>query len=63
MLEAGGSTFESEIWMDLLELQSAFGRPNLLSSMTIHMDSPTKYDAIETRLEKGDEFKNAALDV
>jgi putative ABC transport system permease protein len=63
VLEANGSTFESEIWMDLVELQSAFGRPNLLSSMTIHMDSPTKYDGIETRLEKGEEFKNAALDV
>lgn len=61
-LEAGGSTFESEIWMDIVELQSAFGRPNLLSSMTVRLDSPTRYDALETRLEKGEEFKNAALD-
>ncbi len=62
-LEAGGSTFESEVWMDIVELQSAFGRPNLLSSMTITLDSPTRYDALETRLEKGEEFKDAALDV
>jgi ABC-type lipoprotein release transport system permease subunit len=40
VFEAGGSSFESEIWADLDQVRSAFGREGIASSVTVRLDSP-----------------------
>ncbi len=45
VFESGGSSFESEVWVDVETLRSSFGREGVFSSLTIALESPTKYDA------------------
>jgi putative ABC transport system permease protein len=51
VFESGGSSFESEVWVDLETLRTTFGREGLFSSMTVILESPTKYDAFEAYIE------------
>lgn len=60
VFEAGGSSFESEIWADVETVRSSFGRDNLVSSVTVQLDSAAKYDAFAAQVE-GD--KRLGLDV
>jgi putative ABC transport system permease protein len=45
VFESEGSSFESEVWVDIETLRTAFGREGLFSSATIVLESATKYDA------------------
>jgi len=49
IFEAGGASFESEIWGDVDQLMPAFGRP-VYSSMTFRLNNPSSFDSMKERL-------------
>jgi putative ABC transport system permease protein len=51
VFEAGGSSFESEVWVNLETARSSFGREGLVSSVTVRLDSPAKFDAFKATVE------------
>lgn len=51
VFEAGGSSFESEVWVNLETARSSFGREGLVSSVTVRLDSPAKFDAFKATIE------------
>lgn len=51
VFEAGGSSFESEIWADLDTVRTAFGREGIVSSATVQLLSPESFDAFKERIE------------
>jgi putative ABC transport system permease protein len=51
VFEAGGSSFESEVWADVDTCRSSFGREGLVSSVTVRLDSPSKFDAFKATME------------
>jgi putative ABC transport system permease protein len=53
--EAGGSGFESEIWLDSEQLLQAFRRP-VFSSVTVRLADRSAFDALEHRLEGDPRF-------
>ncbi len=48
----GGSSFESEVWADLQNVRSAFGREGLVSSVRVRLQSESKFDAFRTSIEQ-----------
>jgi putative ABC transport system permease protein len=52
VFEAGGSSFESEVWCDVDTLRTSFGREGLVSSMTVRLDSASAFDAFKTTTER-----------
>ena len=51
VFEAAGSSHESEIWCDIQLVRSAFGREGNLSSVTVQLTSPSKFDAFRAAME------------
>jgi putative ABC transport system permease protein len=51
VFEAGGSSFESEVWADIDTARSSFGREGLANSVTVRLDSPSKFDAFKATME------------
>ena len=51
VFEAGGSSFESEVWASLETARAAFGREGLVSSVTVQLDSPAKFEAFKATIE------------
>ena len=51
VFEAGGSAFESEIWTDIDTVRTSFGREGLYSSVTVKLESASKYDGFESAVE------------
>jgi len=51
VFEAGGSAFESEIWVDVDTLRSTFGREGLVCSVLVQLESPAKFDAFAAAVE------------
>jgi putative ABC transport system permease protein len=51
VFEAGGSSFESEVWVDIETARTSFGRENLVSSVTVALESPTAFDAFKAHVE------------
>jgi putative ABC transport system permease protein len=50
IFEADGSSLESEIWTDVDTLRTSFGREGLVSSVTVRLESPEKFDAFAERV-------------
>ncbi len=48
----GGSSYESEVWMDLDTLRGAFRRDGMVSSIRARLDSPAAFEAFETAVEE-----------
>ncbi len=48
----GGSSFESEVWADLQNVRSAFGREGMVSSVRVRLQSESKFDAFRTSIEQ-----------
>jgi putative ABC transport system permease protein len=46
-----GSAFESEVWADVHAVRQAFGRSGSVSSVRVHLDSPSKFDAFKVLVE------------
>jgi putative ABC transport system permease protein len=51
VFEAGGSSFESEVWVNLETARTSFGREGLVSSVTARLDSAAKFDAFKATIE------------
>jgi putative ABC transport system permease protein len=51
VFESGGSSFESEVWADVDTARSSFGRDGLVSSVTVRLDSPSKFEAFKATME------------
>lgn len=51
VFEAGGSSFESEVWVNLETARSSFGREGLVSSVTVRLDNAAKFDAFKATIE------------
>jgi putative ABC transport system permease protein len=51
IFEAGGSSFESEVWADIDTLRSSFGRGSSSSSVTVTLESPSAYDGFAAYVE------------
>jgi putative ABC transport system permease protein len=61
IFEAGGSSFESEIWVDADILRGAFGREGLVSSVTVRLDSPSAFDGFKAAMENDKQLGLEAL--
>ena len=51
VFEAGGSSFESEVWADVDTVRTSFGRPGLVSSVTVQLAGSTKFEAFKAAIE------------
>jgi len=51
VFEAGGSSFESEVWASLETARSSFGREGLVSSVTVRLESPAAFDRFKATIE------------
>ena len=51
VFESGGSSFESEVWADVDAVRAAFGRPGIVSSVTVELDSAASYDGFAAAME------------
>jgi putative ABC transport system permease protein len=52
VFESGGSSYESEVWVDRELLRSAFGRQGHMSSVRVHLDSTAAFDAFQVGVEE-----------
>ncbi len=48
----GGSSHESEVWADLDTVRTSFGREALVSSVTVRLEGPEKFDAFLAQIEQ-----------
>jgi putative ABC transport system permease protein len=51
IFEAQGSAQESEVWTDVEIVRSAFGREGLVSSVSVALESPAKFDTFRVAME------------
>jgi putative ABC transport system permease protein len=51
IFEAGGASFESEVWVGIDTARSSFGREGLVNSVAVRLESPTKFDAFKAAVE------------
>jgi putative ABC transport system permease protein len=51
IFEAGGSAYESEVWVDRELLRQAYGRQGVVSSVRVRLESPSKFDAFRVGVE------------
>lgn len=52
MFDTGGNGFNSEIWGDVRQLQSAFSREGAYSTITFRLGSPDQLEAVRTAFEQ-----------
>ncbi len=52
VFESGGSSYESEVWVDRELLRSAYGRQGHMSSVRVHLDSTAAFDAFQVGVEE-----------
>jgi putative ABC transport system permease protein len=51
VFEAGGSSYESEVWGDSELVRQAYHREGIYSSVRVELESPTKFDAFRAGVE------------
>jgi putative ABC transport system permease protein len=51
IMESGGSSYESEVWVDREVLRAAFGRQGGVSSVRVHLVSASAFDAFKASIE------------
>jgi putative ABC transport system permease protein len=51
VFSADGSAHESEVWADIETVRSSFGRRNMVSSVSVRLESASKYDAFAASIE------------
>jgi putative ABC transport system permease protein len=51
VFEAGKSSYESEIWIDIQTMRTSFGREGMFSSVTVALENPSKFDAFAASIE------------
>ena len=58
---AGGSAAESEVWVDLSDLERNMGREGFVSSVQLRAASPTDLEKLRSTIDNDVQFKLAAL--
>lgn len=61
VFSAGGSSAESEVWVDLKDMERALNRQGFVSSVHLRAQSKESRDAIKKTIENTDQFKLAAI--
>jgi putative ABC transport system permease protein len=56
-----GSSFESEVWVDVHTARQAFGREGYVSSVRVRLDAPSKFDAFKALVESDRQLGLVAL--
>jgi putative ABC transport system permease protein len=51
VFEAGGSSYESEVWVDRETLRQAYGRMGVVASVRVRLEAPSKFDAFRAGIE------------
>lgn len=51
VFEAGGSSYESEVWVDRELLRQVYGRMGVESSVRVQLEEPSKFDAFRAGVE------------
>jgi putative ABC transport system permease protein len=51
IMDAGGTAFDSEIWVDIETLRSSFGRDGIVSSVMVLLYSAAAYDGFDATIE------------
>ena len=52
VFEDGGSSYESEVWVDRDVLRSSFGREGIVSSVRVRLESPAAFDGFRAAVEQ-----------
>jgi putative ABC transport system permease protein len=52
VFEDGGSSYESEVWADLDNVRTTFGREGLVSSVRVRLEAPSKFDGFKAAIEQ-----------
>ena len=52
VMEDGGSSYESEVWVDVHTLRAAFGRDGVVSSVRAKLVSPTKFESLKASIDQ-----------
>ena len=63
IFEAGGSAFESEVLVDVDTMRGSFGRQGMVSSVTVQLEGPGKFDAFRAQVEHDKQLGLEALRV
>ncbi|MCU0681563.1 MAG: FtsX-like permease family protein [Polyangiaceae bacterium] len=50
--DAGGSSYESEVWANLDAARTSFGREGTVSTVRVRLESPEKFDALKAVVEQ-----------
>ncbi len=61
VFEAGGSSFESEVWVDVDTLRASYSRGASTSSVRVRLDSPAAFDAFKGAIESDKQYGYLAL--
>ena len=61
IFEDGGSSFESEVWADLNNIRTTFGREGLVSSVRVRLDGSSKFDGFKASIEQNRQLGLEAL--
>ncbi len=61
VFEAGGSSFESEVWGDLDYIRQSLGRDAAVSSVRVALESPTAFDGFAAAVESDKRIGLAAM--
>ncbi len=61
VFSAGGSSAESEVWVDLKDMERNLNRQGFVSSVHLRAESIESRDAMRKTIENSDQFKLAAL--
>jgi len=61
VFEDGGSSFESEVWADLNNVRTTFGREGLISSVRVRLDGTSKFDGFKASIEQNRQLGFEAL--
>src|SRR5262249_48992131 len=58
---AGGSSYESEVWVDVDTLRAAFAREGIVSAVRVRLESPATFDTFRASMEGDKQFGYQAL--
>ena len=60
LFTAGGSAAESEVWVDLTDLERAMGREGYVSSVQVRAATPQDFDALRKTIDNDTQFRLSA---
>ena len=61
VFDSGGSSYESEVWVDIDTLRAAYRREAAVSSVRVRLDSPAAFDNFKNAMEGDKQFGYQAL--